>query len=101
LPANVDLALAVLTVSSGMSASAGETVFAVARTAGWITHTLEEYQERPLRMRPSGHYVGARPYIATPRVSSERPTALRMRPKCAPYAPPEVTPGEVRLGSPL
>jgi citrate synthase len=34
LPANVDLALAVLTVSSGMSASAGETVFAVARTAG-------------------------------------------------------------------
>ncbi|MER5829094.1 citrate/2-methylcitrate synthase, partial [Streptomyces mirabilis] len=61
LHANVDLALAVLTVSSGMSASAGETVFAVARTAGWIAHTLEEYEERPLRMRPSGHYVGARP----------------------------------------
>lgn len=61
LHANVDLALAVLTVSSGMSASAGETVFAVARTAGWIAHTLEEYEERPLRMRPSGHYVGVRP----------------------------------------
>ncbi|MET7437625.1 citrate synthase [Streptomyces sp. NPDC004082] len=61
LHANVDLALAVLTVASGMQSSAGETVFAVARTAGWIAHTLEEYGERPLRMRPSGHYVGARP----------------------------------------
>ncbi|MEU9250432.1 citrate synthase [Streptomyces sp. NPDC048270] len=61
LHANVDLALAVLTVSSGMAAEAGETVFAVARTAGWIAHALEEYQERPLRMRPSGQYQGARP----------------------------------------
>ncbi|MFD6823918.1 MULTISPECIES: citrate synthase [unclassified Streptomyces] len=61
LHANVDLALAAFTVSSGMPASAGETIFAVARTAGWIAHTLEEYAERPLRMRPSGHYVGERP----------------------------------------
>ncbi|GAA3376558.1 citrate synthase [Streptomyces sannanensis] len=59
--ANVDLALAVLSVSSGMPAEAGETVFAVARTAGWIAHALEEYAERPLRMRPSGHYTGPRP----------------------------------------
>ncbi|WP_129306138.1 citrate synthase [Streptomyces sp. L2] len=61
LHANVDLALAVFTVSCGMPASAGETIFAVARTAGWIAHALEEYGERPLRMRPSGHYVGPRP----------------------------------------
>ncbi|MGW6855768.1 citrate synthase [Streptomyces xanthophaeus] len=61
LHANVDLALAVLTLSCGMAAEAGETVFAVARTAGWIAHALEEYQERPLRMRPSGHYEGPRP----------------------------------------
>ncbi|MFF6784006.1 citrate/2-methylcitrate synthase [Streptomyces sp. NPDC012510] len=61
LHANVDLALAVLTVSFGMSSTAGETVFAVARTAGWIAHALEEYGELPLRMRPSGQYVGARP----------------------------------------
>lgn len=61
LHANVDLALAVLTVSCGMPATAGETIFAVARTAGWIAHALEEYGERPLRMRPSGHYVGPRP----------------------------------------
>ncbi|THA57336.1 citrate synthase family protein [Streptomyces sp. A1136] len=58
---NVDLAVAVLTVSYGMPAEAGETVFAVSRTAGWIAHALEEYQERPLRMRPSGHYAGPRP----------------------------------------
>ncbi|MFI8879562.1 citrate synthase family protein [Streptomyces sp. NPDC055243] len=61
LHANVDLALAVLTASSGMPAEAGETIFAVARTAGWIAHALEEYEERPLRMRPSGQYVGLRP----------------------------------------
>ncbi|MFH9659008.1 citrate/2-methylcitrate synthase [Streptomyces sp. NPDC017248] len=61
LHANVDLALAVFTASCGMPAAAGETIFAVARTAGWIAHALEEYGERPLRMRPSGHYVGPRP----------------------------------------
>jgi citrate synthase len=67
LHANVDLALAVLTVACGMPASAGETVFAIARTAGWIAHTLEEYEERPLRMRPSGRYVGERPPQPLPR----------------------------------
>ncbi|MEU9101085.1 citrate synthase [Streptomyces sp. NPDC048361] len=61
LHANVDLALAVLSVAFGMPAEAGETVFAVARTAGWIAHALEEYAERPLRLRPSGHYTGPRP----------------------------------------
>ncbi|MGV9990558.1 citrate/2-methylcitrate synthase [Streptomyces sp. NPDC003374] len=61
LHANVDLALAVLTASCGMPSTAGETIFAVARTAGWIAHALEEYGERPLRMRPSGQYTGPRP----------------------------------------
>ncbi|NEB35510.1 citrate synthase [Streptomyces sp. SID14515] len=61
LHANIDLALAVLSVSRGMAADAGETVFAVSRTAGWIAHALEEYGERPLRIRPSGQYVGPRP----------------------------------------
>ncbi|MPY39555.1 citrate synthase, partial [Streptomyces phyllanthi] len=67
LHANVDLALAVLTTASGMPASAGETIFAVARTAGWIAHAQEEYGERPLRMRPSGQYVGVRPPQPLPR----------------------------------
>ncbi|MBB5937576.1 citrate synthase [Streptomyces zagrosensis] len=61
LHANVDLALAVLTVSSGMPTEAGETMFAVGRVAGWIAHALEEYAERPLRMRPSGQYRGPKP----------------------------------------
>ncbi|SMF76587.1 Citrate synthase [Streptomyces sp. Amel2xC10] len=63
LHANPDLALAlaVLTASSGTQPSAAETIFAVARTAGWIAHALEEYEERPPRMRPSGHYPGPKP----------------------------------------
>lgn len=61
LHANVDLALAVLSVTCGMPAEAGETVFAVSRAAGWIAHAMEEYVEAPLRMRPSGQYIGPRP----------------------------------------
>ncbi|MFJ6855674.1 citrate/2-methylcitrate synthase [Streptomyces sp. NPDC091271] len=61
LHANVDLALAALSVAYGMPAETGETVFAVSRTAGWIAHAMEEYTERPLRMRPSGQYTGPRP----------------------------------------
>lgn len=57
----MDLALAALTASSGMPSTVSETIFAVARTAGWIAHALEEYGERPLRMRPSGTYVGPKP----------------------------------------
>ncbi|MDX3781531.1 hypothetical protein PV720_29780 [Streptomyces europaeiscabiei] len=44
-----------------MAPAASETALAVARTAGWIAHALEEYGERPLRMRPSGRPVGTRP----------------------------------------
>ena len=40
---------------------AGETIFAVARSAGWIAHALEEYQEPPLRFRPRAHYIGPAP----------------------------------------
>ncbi len=58
---NVDLALGVLTVTASMTPEAGETVFAVARTAGWIAHALEEYEERPMRLRPNGHYTGPTP----------------------------------------
>jgi citrate synthase len=61
LHANVDLALAALTVAGGMAPDAGEAIFAVARTAGWIAHAMEEYAEAPLRMRPSGRYTGPRP----------------------------------------
>ncbi|MFI0943502.1 citrate/2-methylcitrate synthase [Streptomyces sp. NPDC021020] len=67
LHANVDLALAVLSVASGMPAEAGEAVFAVSRTAGWIAHALEEYAEAPLRLRPTGTYAGPPPPQPLPR----------------------------------
>jgi citrate synthase len=55
---NVDLALAALTLHHGMPEHAGEAIFAVARTAGWIAHALEEYEARPLRFRFSSQYAG-------------------------------------------
>ncbi|GIE78242.1 citrate synthase [Actinoplanes philippinensis] len=60
-PANVDLALAALALHHGMPADAGEAIFAVARTAGWLAHALEEYGDRPSRFRPSGSYAGNQP----------------------------------------
>ncbi|MEU1470901.1 citrate/2-methylcitrate synthase [Streptomyces sp. NPDC005761] len=72
LHANVDLALAVLSVSSDMAVEAGETVFAISRTAGWIAHALEEYGERPLRMRPSGQYTGPQPPQPQPTATTPR-----------------------------
>jgi citrate synthase len=58
---NIDMALAALAVSAQMPSESGEAVFAIARTAGWVAHAMEEYSERPLRIRPSGRYVGPRP----------------------------------------
>ena len=58
---NIDFALATLALTHEMPADAGEAVFAVARTAGWIGHALEEYADRPLRFRPDGQYSGRPP----------------------------------------
>ena len=58
---NVDLALAALSVAAAMPVDAGEVIFALGRTAGWVAHALEEYSERPLRMRPNGQYTGPMP----------------------------------------
>ena len=57
---NIDLGLGALTWLSGMPASAGEAIFAIARTAGWLAHAVEEYDEPPLRFRPKARYVGPR-----------------------------------------
>ena len=40
---------------------AGEVVFSVARSVGWVAHALEEYDEPPLRFRGQGDYRGPRP----------------------------------------
>ncbi len=58
LPApNVDFALAALAFVAGMTRGAAETVFAVARIAGWLAHALEEY-ERRTPIRPRALYTG-------------------------------------------
>lgn len=49
---NIDFALAALAVAAAMPEGAGETIFAIARSAGWIAHAIEEYGEQPLRFRP-------------------------------------------------
>lgn len=48
---NVDLALAVLARVTRMPTEAGEVIFTIARTAGWVAHAIEEYEEEPLRFR--------------------------------------------------
>jgi citrate synthase len=58
LPApNIEFALAVLATVAGMIPGAGEAIFAVARTAGWLAHALEEYA-RATPIRPRGIYTG-------------------------------------------
>jgi citrate synthase len=49
---NIDFAVATLVDVAGMLEGSAQAIFAVARTAGWIAHALEEYQGRkPLRPR--------------------------------------------------
>jgi citrate synthase len=54
---NIDLALAALADVAGLISGAGEAIFAVARTAGWIAHALEEYA-RATPLRPRAVYTG-------------------------------------------
>lgn len=56
-----DFALAVMTKVFDLRFDAAEAIFALARTAGWIAHAIEEYQETPLRFRVPGVYIGIRP----------------------------------------
>ncbi len=83
LPAvNVDFALAALCVCLGLGPGSGEAIFAVARTAGFLAHAIEEYPHR-LRFRPRTVYVG--PCRASPRgpapgaadTGAPRPTTQR------------------------
>ena len=51
LEPTVDFALAALARITRMPDDAGEVIFAIARSAGWIAHGIEEYDEEPLRFR--------------------------------------------------
>ncbi|WP_198036883.1 citrate/2-methylcitrate synthase [Nocardia sp. BMG51109] len=49
---NIDFALATLCAVYGLVPGSGEAIFAVARTAGWLAHAMEEYAGgTPLRPR--------------------------------------------------
>lgn len=54
---NIDFALGALADVAGMIPGAGEAIFAVARTAGWIAHAMEEY-DRNAPIRPRSIYTG-------------------------------------------
>ena len=58
---NVDLALAAVVHAHDLRPDAGEAIFAVARTVGWIAHAVEEYAEPGLRFRAEGVYTGPVP----------------------------------------
>jgi citrate synthase len=55
---NVDFALGALAFALKMPKGATESIFATARTAGWLAHALEEYGEAPLRFRARAVYIG-------------------------------------------
>src|SRR5438046_10652997 len=57
---NIDFAIAALVRVAGMVRGAGEAIFAVARTAGWIAHALEAYSG-PGPRRPRAVYTGQPP----------------------------------------
>ena len=57
---NVDFALGSFTEEAEMVPDAGEAIYLVARSAGWIAHALEEYEHR-LRFRPRAVYTGPAP----------------------------------------
>ncbi|WP_194908661.1 citrate/2-methylcitrate synthase [Catenulispora rubra] len=54
---NIDFALAAFGAAAGLIPGAGQAIFAIARTAGWLAHALEEY-ERNSPLRPRAVYVG-------------------------------------------
>jgi citrate synthase len=55
---NIDLALAALGLVANLPTEASESIFCVARIAGWCAHAIEEYNEAPLRFRARALYVG-------------------------------------------
>jgi citrate synthase len=57
---NVDFALATLASVTAMISGAGEAIFAVSRTAGWLAHALEQYISRT-PLRPRAVYTGPAP----------------------------------------
>jgi len=60
LPANVEIAAALLLDAVGIPRQAFTAVFAVSRCAGWLAHAMEQ-QATGRMIRPTSRYVGAAP----------------------------------------
>jgi citrate synthase len=58
--ANIDYALAVMGVMLDLPADSGMSIFAIARTAGWIAHAIEQSESRGF-IRPRARYTGPAP----------------------------------------
>jgi len=74
---NVDFALATLSNVAGMIQGAGEAIFAVARSAGWIAHALEEYAKN-VPLRPRTVYIGPTATSTVPSQAARRPVPTRL-----------------------
>jgi citrate synthase len=61
-PANVDFALAAMTLALGLPRHAPFCLFALGRSAGWIAHALEQVGSGGL-IRPRARYVGPPPEV--------------------------------------
>jgi citrate synthase len=59
LPANVEVMAAILLDAVGIPRQAFTATFALARSAGWIAHALEQQQTGRM-IRPASHYVGSK-----------------------------------------
>ncbi len=57
---NIDYALAVMCRTLGLPPGSELTLFALGRTAGWIAHAIEQYEQGGL-IRPRARYVGPAP----------------------------------------
>ena len=58
--ANIDYALAVMGMTMGLPADSGMSLFAIARTVGWIAHGIEQMESGGL-IRPRARYTGPAP----------------------------------------
>lgn len=56
-PPTIDVILAGLTSALGARPGTGEVLFAIARSAGWVAHALEQYAQGDL-LRPRAVYTG-------------------------------------------
>jgi len=63
---NIDYALAVLCKTLGLARGSETAIFAMARTAGWVAHAIEQLESHTL-IRPRARYIGPAPGRATKR----------------------------------